>query len=170
VAIRLHPYATALTLGILQRFHLVQLPVGAVLAASAFASFDPAVRIIALLAGGTLAPGLAWRQSRLRLTANASPETFSNFVLSTLEDLRTIGLAALAAFHPVVMLAYLPSRSVDDLARPQFRSRDSRDVHATGGLYEPVRLAVAAFAKAEVSDAPKLRESMRRSSKASFMP
>jgi hypothetical protein len=35
---------------------------------------------------------------------NASPEPFSNIVLSLLEDLGSVGLALLAAFHPVVTL------------------------------------------------------------------
>jgi hypothetical protein len=143
-------YATVLTLGLLQRFHLVQLPgdldflsrgwvigvavilylvefladkiplvdsvwdvihtfirvpAGAVLAASAFAHFDPAVRAVALLAGGTLALGSHGTKASVRMTANASPEPFSNIFLSVVEDVFTIGLAALAAFHPVVMLA-----------------------------------------------------------------
>ena len=145
-------YATVLTLGLLQRFHLVQLPgdldflsrgwvigvaavlylvefladkipvvdsvwdvihtfirvpAGAVLAASAFAHFDPAVRAVALLAGGTLALGSHGTKASVRMTANASPEPFSNIFLSVVEDVFTIGLAALAAFHPVAMLAIL---------------------------------------------------------------
>jgi hypothetical protein len=142
-------YATVLTLGLLQRFHLVQLPgdlgflsrwwvigvaaflylvefladkipvidsvwdavhtfirvpAGAVLAASAFAHFDPAVRAAALLAGGTLALGSHGTKASVRMTANASPEPFSNIFLSIAEDIFTIGLTALAAFHPVVIL------------------------------------------------------------------
>ena len=142
-------YATVVTLGLLARFHLVQLPgeleflsrgwviaaagvlyviefladkiplvdsvwdaihtfirvpAGAVLAASAVAHFNPAVRVAALLAGGGLALGAHATKASVRMTANASPEPFSNFLLSTLEDIFTVGLAALAAFHPVVVL------------------------------------------------------------------
>jgi hypothetical protein len=142
-------YATVLTLGLLQRFHLVQLPgdlafistgwvlgaagalylvefladkipivdtvwdaihtfirvpAGAVLAASAFAHFDPAVRVLALLAGGTLALTSHGTKASVRLAANVSPEPLSNVFLSTLEDFFTVGLAALAAFHPVAIL------------------------------------------------------------------
>jgi Domain of unknown function (DUF4126) len=141
-----------LTLGLLQRFHLVQLPgdldfvsrgwvlasagvlylvefladkipvvdsvwdavhtfirvpAGAVLASSAFAHFNPAVRAIALLAGGTLALGSHGTKASVRMTANASPEPFSNIFLSTIEDVFTIGLAALTAFHPVVVLVII---------------------------------------------------------------
>jgi hypothetical protein len=142
-------YATVLTLGLLQRFHLVQLPgdldflsrwwviavagvlylvefladkipvvdsvwdaihtfirvpAGAVLAASAFAHFDPAVRALALLAGGTLALGSHGTKASVRMAANTSPEPFSNILLSTVEDIFTIALTALAAFHPLVIL------------------------------------------------------------------
>lgn len=142
-------YATVATLGLLQRFHLVELPgdldflsrgwviatagvlylvefladkipivdsvwdaihtfirvpAGAVLAASAFAHFSPGVRVAALLAGGTLALSSHGTKASVRMTANASPEPFSNIILSTLEDVFTIGMAALAAFHPVVVL------------------------------------------------------------------
>jgi hypothetical protein len=142
-------YATVLTLGLLQRFHLVQLPggleylshwwviaiaavlyllefvadkipvvdsawdaihtfvrvpAGAVLAASAFAHFDPAVRVMALLAGGTLALGSHGTKASVRMAVNASPEPFSNIVLSLAEDIFTVGFAALVAFHPIVIL------------------------------------------------------------------
>lgn len=142
-------YATVLTLGLLQRFHLAKLPgnlnvlsewwvigaaallyllefladkipvidsawdaihtfirvpAGAVLAASAFADFNPAVRVLALLAGGTLALGSHGTKATLRAAANTSPEPFSNMVLSIAEDIFTVTLAALAAFHPVVVL------------------------------------------------------------------
>ena len=145
-------YATVLTLGLLQRFRLVELPgnldilshwwvivtagvmylvefladkipvvdsvwdavhtfirvpAGAVLAASAFAHFDPAVRVLALLAGGTLAFSSHGSKAGVRVAANTSPEPFSNILLSIIEDIFTIGLTALAAFHPVVILAVI---------------------------------------------------------------
>jgi len=145
-------YATVVTLGLLSRFHLVQLPgelnvvsrgwviataailylvefladkipvvdsvwdaihtfirvpAGAVLAASAFADFSPTVRVAALLAGGTLALSSHGTKASVRMTANAIPEPFSNIFLSTLEDVFTIVLAALAAFHPIVVLGII---------------------------------------------------------------
>lgn len=145
----LNLYATVLTLGLLQRFHLVTLPgeldfvsqpwvlgiaavlylvefladkipvvdsvwdaihtfirvpAGAILAASAFAHFDPAVRAAALLAGGTLALGSHGAKAGVRVMANTSPEPFSNILLSILEDFVTVGLAVVAAFHPMVIL------------------------------------------------------------------
>ena len=145
-------YATIVTLGLLSRFHLVQLPgelnvvsrgwviataailylvefladkipvvdsvwdaihtfirvpAGAVLAASAFADFSPTVRVAALLAGGTLALSSHGTKASVRMTANAIPEPFSNIFLSILEDVFTIVLAALAAFHPIVVLGII---------------------------------------------------------------
>jgi Domain of unknown function (DUF4126) len=145
-------YATVVTLGLLSRFHLVQLPgelnvvsrgwviataavlylvefladkipvvdsvwdaihtfirvpAGAVLAASAFANFSPTVRVAALLAGGALALSSHGTKASVRMAVNAIPEPFSNIFLSTLEDVFTIVLAALAAFHPIVVLGII---------------------------------------------------------------
>jgi hypothetical protein len=85
----------------------VRVPAGAILAASAFADFDPAVRTAALLAGGTLALGSHGAKASARMAANTSPEPFSNIFLSIFEDLFTIGMAVLAAFHPAVILGVI---------------------------------------------------------------
>jgi hypothetical protein len=142
-------YATVATLGLLQRFHVVQLPgnlsylshpwvlwtaiglylvefvadkipavdsvwdvihtfiripAGAILAASAFAQFDPAVRTLALLVGGTLALSSHGTKAATRLAANTSPEPFSNVLLSLLEDGIAVGASVLLANHPLVVL------------------------------------------------------------------
>jgi uncharacterized membrane protein len=143
-------YATVVTLGLLQRYHLVRLPgdldfmqqwwviilagvlyliefvadkipavdsiwdaihtfirvpAGAVLAASAFAHFDPSVRLIALLAGGGVALSSHGAKAATRLAVNTSPEPFSNIALSFLEDVVAIGASLLMAYHPLVILA-----------------------------------------------------------------
>jgi hypothetical protein len=82
----------------------IRVPAGAVLAASAFARFDPAVQIIALLAGGGLALSSHGTKAATRLAANASPEPVSNIALSLAEDAMAIGAAILMVFHPVVIL------------------------------------------------------------------
>jgi hypothetical protein len=142
-------YATVLTLGVLQKFHLVKLPggldmlgdwrliglaaalyliefvadkipavdsawdavhtfirvpAGAILAASAFADFDPAVKMAAMILGGGLALGSHGTKAATRLAANASPEPVSNVALSLAEDVVAFGSAILTAFFPVVML------------------------------------------------------------------
>jgi Domain of unknown function (DUF4126) len=83
----------------------IRIPAGAVLAASAFASFDPSVRLIALLLGGGVALTSHGAKSAVRLAANTSPEPFSNVALGLLEDVTTAGGSVLMAFHPVVVLS-----------------------------------------------------------------
>jgi hypothetical protein len=142
-------YATVLTLGVLERFHLVKLPggltmlgewwviglagilyaiefiadkipaidtawdaihtfirvpAGAVLAASAFAEFDPAVKITAMIIGGGIALSSHGTKAATRLAANTSPEPFSNIALSLGEDALAFGSAILMAFYPVAIL------------------------------------------------------------------
>src|SRR5438309_4775003 len=82
----------------------IRVPAGAVLAASAFADFDPGVRWIALLAGGGVALSSHGAKAATRLAANTSPEPFSNIALSVLEDLVAVGASVLMAFHPLVIL------------------------------------------------------------------
>jgi len=142
-------YATVLTLGLLQKFHLahlpgdlsqvgnwwvislagglyaiefvadkipavdsvwhavhtfIRIPAGAIMAASAFAHFDPAVRTAALLIGGGVALSSHGTKAVTRLAANTSPEPFSNIALSVAEDITTIGSSILMVFHPIVLL------------------------------------------------------------------
>jgi hypothetical protein len=82
----------------------IRIPAGAVLAASAFAHFDPGVRIAALIIGGGVALGSHGTKATVRLAANTSPEPFSNIALSLGEDAVTFGSTLLMAFHPVVIL------------------------------------------------------------------
>ena len=82
----------------------IRVPAGAVLAAAAFANFDPAVRIVALLLGGGIAFGSHGAKAATRAGANLSPEPFSNIGLSLLEDVVVIGSSALMAFHPAVLI------------------------------------------------------------------
>ena len=83
----------------------IRVPAGAVIAASAFADFDGRVRLLAFLLGGGIALASHGSRSATRLAVNASPEPFSNIALSTAEDAGSVGLAVLAAFHPVVTIA-----------------------------------------------------------------
>ena len=81
----------------------IRVPAGAALAASAFAHFDPKVRIIAMLLGGGIALTSHGAKSATRLAANTSPEPFSNIFLGLLGDAITVGGAVLMSFHPVVI-------------------------------------------------------------------
>jgi Domain of unknown function (DUF4126) len=82
----------------------IRVPAGAVLAASAFAEFDPAVKIAAMIMGGGIALSSHGTKAATRLAANTSPEPFSNIALSLGEDALTFGSAVLMAFYPVVIL------------------------------------------------------------------
>ncbi len=82
----------------------IRVPTGAILAASAFAEFDPAVRVVALIVGGGIALSSHGTKAATRLTANTSPEPVSNIALSIFEDILTFGSTVLMAFFPIVIL------------------------------------------------------------------
>lgn len=82
----------------------IRIPAGAVLAATAFAHFDPSVRLVAVLLGGGLALTSHGTKAATRLAANTSPEPVSNVILSLLGDAITIGGSVLMAINPVIML------------------------------------------------------------------
>jgi hypothetical protein len=81
----------------------IRIPAGAVLAASAFAHFDPQIRILALLGGATLALSSHGTKAATRLAANTSPEPFSNILLSLIEDAFAVGASVLMTKHPVLV-------------------------------------------------------------------
>ena len=83
----------------------IRVPAGAVLAATAFAHFDPRVRLFALLLGGGIALSSHGTKTATRLAVNASPEPFSNVALSLLGDALTFGGTLLMTFHPAVLIA-----------------------------------------------------------------
>jgi hypothetical protein len=56
--------------------------------------------MVALL-GGTLAAGTHFGKASTRLLANASPEPFSNWILSIAEDAFVVGLGFLALKYPL---------------------------------------------------------------------
>ena len=85
----------------------IRVPAGAILAATAFAEFDPAIKMAAMLVGGSLALGSHGTKAATRLAANASPEPFSNIALSLFEDVVTFGSTLLMAFYPVLILVLI---------------------------------------------------------------
>lgn len=83
----------------------IRVPAGAILAATAFADFDPTVKTIAMLIGGGIALGSHGLKATTRLAANTSPEPFSNIALSVGEDIFTFGGTLLMTLvSPVAML------------------------------------------------------------------
>jgi uncharacterized protein DUF4126 len=83
----------------------IRVPAGAVLAATAFAHFDPKIRLLALLAGGGIALSSHGAKTATRLAANTSPEPFSNIALSLAGDALAVGGTLLMAVHPLVWIA-----------------------------------------------------------------
>lgn len=83
----------------------IRVPAGAVLAATAFANFDPSVRFVALLVGGGIALSSHTAKTATRLAANTSPEPFSNIALSLLGDAVAVGGTLLMSVHPAVLVA-----------------------------------------------------------------
>ena len=82
----------------------IRVPAGAILAASAFADFNPAVKLVAMIIGGGIAFSSHGVKAATRIAANTSPEPVSNVTLSLTEDIFAFGSAILMAFYPIVML------------------------------------------------------------------
>jgi hypothetical protein len=81
--------------------HTVIRPVGgALIAVATLGEKTPATETLAALLGGALAASTHFSKSGTRVLANASPEPFSNWFLSIVEDLFVVGLGVLALKHP----------------------------------------------------------------------
>ena len=77
---------------------------GALVAVTTLGEASPAVAGLVALLGGTVAAGSHLTKTSTRAAANASPEPFSNWILSIGEDLFVVGLGFLALQYPVVAL------------------------------------------------------------------
>ena len=83
--------------------HTVIRPVGGALLALAIVNpQDPAMQVIAFLLGGGGALLAHGGKAGARAVVNASPEPFSNILVSSAEDIASAGLLALAYTHPAV--------------------------------------------------------------------
>lgn len=85
----------------------IRVPAGAALALAATTELAPAVQVVALLLGGTLALSTHGTKATARAAANTSPEPVSNWVLSLVEDVVAVAAVVLAALHPFVILAVI---------------------------------------------------------------
>ncbi len=85
----------------------IRIPAGIVLGAAALGQMDPAVTVLAGLAGGALAGTAHLAKAGSRALINTSPEPFSNVAASAGEDVSTVGGLALAFFLPAVFLVML---------------------------------------------------------------
>jgi hypothetical protein len=82
----------------------IRIPAGAILAAEATASIDPALSVAAGLVGGLVAGSMHATKAGTRLLINASPEPFSNSIASLTEDAAVFGGIWLMTRHPVWFL------------------------------------------------------------------
>ena len=83
----------------------IRVPAGALLAARALGPTNPALELVAALAGGSVALAAHGTKATARLAINASPEPFTNWAASIVEDIVAF-VGVWAAFrHPYVMLA-----------------------------------------------------------------
>ena len=83
--------------------HTVVRPVGgALIAVATLGHASPATETLVGMLGGTLAAGTHFGKAGTRLMANASPEPFSNWILSITEDAFVVGLGFLALKYPLI--------------------------------------------------------------------
>ncbi len=85
----------------------VRIPAGAMLAAGAVGTLDPAVEIAAALLGGGLAAGTHAVKAGSRVLINTSPEPFTNWAASISEDIAVFAGVWAALHHPVLFLIFL---------------------------------------------------------------
>jgi hypothetical protein len=82
----------------------IRIPAGAVLAARSLGDMNPALELAALLAGGTVALAAHGTKASARLAINTSPEPFSNWTASVVEDVTVLGSIWMIFNHPILML------------------------------------------------------------------
>lgn len=85
----------------------IRVPAGAIVALAATTEMDATVMIVATLFGGGLALSSHGTKAALRAGANLSPEPFSNWILSVVEDILAIVGVFLAVFAPVLIAIVL---------------------------------------------------------------
>lgn len=85
----------------------IRIPAGAIVAYAATSEVNSTVAVIATLLGGGLALTSHGTKAALRATANLSPEPFSNWVLSLVEDGIAILGTILAVIAPFLIMTIL---------------------------------------------------------------
>ncbi len=83
----------------------IRIPAGAVLALGAVGELDPAIQVAALIIGGGVAATSHAFKAGSRVLINTSPEPFSNWGASLVEDGLVIGGVTLAVLQPFAFLA-----------------------------------------------------------------
>jgi hypothetical protein len=121
---------------------LIRIPAGAALAGAVFGDSGAAVALAAALLGGSVTAATHLGKSGSRAAANASPEPFSNILLSITEDIAVFGGTWLAVTYPIIFLILLIVfliglvALIGVLIRAFKRLRESR---RAGGLIAKIR-------------------------------
>ncbi|HEU4938068.1 MAG TPA: DUF4126 domain-containing protein [Vicinamibacterales bacterium] len=83
--------------------HTVIRPVGgALIAVATLGHASPTIQGLVALLGGSLAASTHFTKAGTRAVANASPEPFTNWILSLAEDVFVVGLGFVALKYPIV--------------------------------------------------------------------
>jgi len=82
----------------------IRIPLGAVLAVGAVGDVSPAMSLAAAIAGGGIAAGTHAFKAGSRVLINTSPEPFTNWTASVLEDVSVIAGLWTALNHPVLFI------------------------------------------------------------------
>lgn len=77
---------------------------GALIAVAALGEASPTVEGLVALLGGAVAAGSHATKAGTRVAANASPEPFSNWALSLIEDVFVLGLGIITLKYPLIAL------------------------------------------------------------------
>jgi len=85
----------------------VRIPAGALLAVGAIGEVQPAAGIAAGILGGGMAAGSHVTKAGSRALINTSPEPFSNWTASVIEDVAVVGGLWTALNHPWIFLVLL---------------------------------------------------------------
>lgn len=85
----------------------IRIPAGAILAARSLGDMNPALELVALLAGGSIALAAHGAKATTRLAINASPEPFSNWAASVTEDVAVFGSVWMMFNHPIIMVIFV---------------------------------------------------------------
>ncbi len=130
--------------------HTVIRPLGgALIAVATLGDVSPSVEGLAALLGGSLAAGSHFTKAGTRAVANTSPEPFSNWILSILEDVFVVGLGMLALKYPAaaaivvaicVVLMMVFAAWIVRAVKRRWRQRKTGD-RTVGDLTDPYRPA-----------------------------
>jgi hypothetical protein len=85
----------------------IRIPAGAMLAAGAVGEVNPVVAVAAGILGGGLAAGSHAAKAGSRVLINTSPEPFTNWTASVMEDVAVLAGLWAALKHPWLFIAFL---------------------------------------------------------------